>query len=147
MRLCIAVAAACVLAASVASPADKGSPDEAKALLAKAVALVETQGEAKALAAFNDPKGGFVDRDLYVFCFGADNKVTAHVDKSMLGVDAATLKDADGKPIGTDMVAIRAKGEGSLEYKWMNPVTKQAGPKVSYVKKAGAQLCGVGAYK
>jgi signal transduction histidine kinase len=65
----------------------------------------------------------------------------------MLGVDAATLKDADGKPIGTDMVAIRAKGEGSLEYKWMNPVTKQAGPKVSYVKKAGAQLCGVGAYK
>ncbi len=139
--------AACALWGSMAIAGEKGTPAEARALLEKAVALIQGQGEAKALAAFNDAKGGFVDRDLYVFCFGPDNKITAHVDKGMLGVDASTLKDVDGQAIGANMVAVREKGEGTFEYKWKNPVTQAVGPKVSFVKKAGSQVCGVGAYK
>jgi signal transduction histidine kinase len=45
------------------------------------------------------------------------------------------------------MVALAGKGGGSVEYKWENPVTRQVGAKISFLKKAGSQTCGVGAYK
>ena len=41
--------------------------DEAKAMLMKAVAAVKAD-KAKALDMFNKGEGGFLDRDLYVFC-------------------------------------------------------------------------------
>ena len=141
-----ALATVLVLASAAAGAADKGTPDEAKALLEKAVAAVKAD-EAKALAAFTDPKGGFVDRDLYVFCFTADGKITAHGgNPSMVGTDARPNKDPDGKPIGAEMVALAGKG-GTLEYKWTSPVTKQIAPKVTFLKPVGQQTCGVGAYK
>jgi signal transduction histidine kinase len=83
-----------------------------------------------------------------VFCFDKDGKITASgANPAMIGTDARTLKDPDGKAIGTEMFALAAKGGGSIEYKWMNPTTKQVGNKVSFVKPAGTQTCGVGAYK
>ena len=125
----------------------KGTPEEAKALLARAVQAVQKDGEKKALASFSDVKGPFVDRDLYVFCFDAKHKITAHRDPARLGTDVATLKDEDGKAFGNEMIAASAKGEGTVEYKWMNPVSHEVEPKISFVKKAGNQTCGVGAYK
>ena len=130
-----------------ATPGERGTPEEAQALLERAVALVESEGEERALAVFNDRKGPFVDRDLYVFCMGPEYKITAHVDLGMRGVDVATLKDPDGKQIGREMIEIAKRGGGSIEYRWVNPVSKDVEPKVSFLKPAGEQLCGVGAYK
>jgi signal transduction histidine kinase len=140
------MAGAFALSAAAAMAAEKGTPAEAQALLDKAVKAVQTDGK-KALASFNDPKGGFIDRDLYVFCFGPDGKITAHREASRVGTDVAAIKDPDGKEIGKQMLALGAKGEGSVEYKWPNPVTNKVETKVSYIKKAGDQVCGVGAYK
>src|SRR5262245_4764069 len=92
--ICAGVALLC--AAGFAVAAERGSVEEAKALLAKAVKKVETDGSAKAVAAFNDPQGGFRDRDLYVFCFGADGKVTAAATPTLIGNDISSVKDADG---------------------------------------------------
>ena len=47
-----------------------GTPEEAKALLEKAVAAVK-QDKAKAFDMFNKGEGGFKDRDLYVSCANA----------------------------------------------------------------------------
>lgn len=147
MKKALAFAVAGLLASVAAGAGDKGTPEEAKALLDKAVAAVKAD-EGKALAAFNDPKGGFVDRDLYVFCFDKDGKITAQgANPAMLGTDAKTLKDPDGKAIAVEMQALAAKGGGSIEYKWMSPTTKQVATKVSFLKPAGSQTCGVGAYK
>ena len=44
-----------------------GAAAEAKAMLMKAVAAVKAD-KAKALDMFNKGEGGFLDRDLYVFC-------------------------------------------------------------------------------
>ena len=142
-----AICAVVCVAAGWAAGGEKGTAEEAKALLDKAVKTIETQGEVRALAAFNDPKGGFQDRDLYVFCSGPDKKVTAHIDKAMLGTDETTIKDPDGKPVGAEILAAGAKGGGTVEYKWKNPVSGKVETKVSFVKKAGNQVCGVGAYK
>ncbi len=58
--------------------ADFGTPEEAKAMLEKAVAAVK-KDKAKALDMFNKGEGGFKDRDLYVFCANvSDGTLTAH---------------------------------------------------------------------
>jgi len=147
MKKTLMLALAGLLVSGWVGAGEKGTPEEAKALLDKAVKAVQTD-EAKAVTSFNDPKGGYVDRDLYVFCFDKDGKITAHgADKAMIGTDAKTLKDPDGKAIGTEMLALASKGGGSLEYKWKSPTTQQVGTKVSFLKTAGKQTCGVGAYK
>src|SRR5277367_2676555 len=78
-----------------------GTADEAKAMLMKAVAAVKAD-KAKALDMFNKGEGGFLDRDLYVFCGNvSDGKNVALGNpnaKQLIGVDARTLKDATGKP-------------------------------------------------
>ena len=67
--LTIAAASAAVLALSPIAFAQQtgGTADEAKAMLMKAVAAVKAD-KAKALDMFNKGEGGFLDRDLYVFC-------------------------------------------------------------------------------
>jgi len=44
-----------------------GTADEAKAMLTKAVAALKAD-KAKTLDMINKGEGGFLDRDLYVFC-------------------------------------------------------------------------------
>jgi cytochrome c len=127
----------------------RATPAEARAFLDKAVAHYQKVGRAQALKDFNAAKGAFVDRDLYVFCAGPDNKMVAHgADQAQIGVDITTRKDVDGKAFGAEVVRVAGQpGGGSVEYKWMNPVTKQVEAKVSYVRKVGPDICGVGAYK
>jgi signal transduction histidine kinase len=146
MRLA-AFGAVALLAAAGAVAGEKGTPAEAKALLEKAVAKVEKDGADKALAAFNDPAGGFRDRDLYVFCMDGGYKITAHPDAAVRGTDVATMKDSKGKAFGAEMVAAAKKGGGTVEYAWKNPVSGKEEDKVSFLKKAGDVYCGVGAYK
>src|SRR6201997_229654 len=77
--LMIAAASAAVLALSPTAFAQQtgGTADEAKAMLMKAVAAVKAD-KAKALNMFNKGEGGFLDRDLYPFCFNAgDGKILA----------------------------------------------------------------------
>jgi len=77
-------------------------------MLMKAVAAVKAD-KAKALDMFNKGEGGFLDRDLYVFCSNVtDGKAVAIGNpnaKQNLGVDTRTLKDATGKPFGVEIYA------------------------------------------
>ena len=144
---CLTFTLMVLFAAGAALAQEKSTPEEAKALLDKAVAEVQKDGSAKAIAKFNDAKGGFQQDDLYVFCMDSSNKISAHPDTAMRGVDAASLKDANGKAFGVEMVAAAKKGSGSVEYMWKNPESGKVEAKVSFLKKAGDQFCGVGAYK
>jgi hypothetical protein len=156
-KLMIAVTSStAVLALSTMAFAQQyGTADEAKAMLMKAVAAVKAD-KAKALDMFNKGEGGFLDRDLYVFCGNvSDGKAVAIGNpnaKQLLGVDARTLKDATGKPFGAELYAAYQKPEGQItEVTYMFP---RPGPdktpvqKVSLVTRADADLgCGVGYYK
>ena len=57
-----------------------GTAAEAKAMLEKAVAAVKTN-KANALDMFNKGEGGFLDRDLYPYCFNISDE-TEHRDPS-----------------------------------------------------------------
>ena len=144
-----------VLAVSATAFAQQhGTADEAKAMLMKAVAAVKAD-KAKALDMFNKGEGGFLDRDLYVFCDNlSDAKVVAIGNpnaKQLLGTDARTTKDSTGKVFGVELFAAMQKPEGQItEVSYMFP---RPGPdktpvqKVSLVTRAGDLGCGVGYYK
>ena len=144
-----------VLAVSATAFAQQhGTADEAKAMLMKAVAAVKAD-KAKALDMFNKGEGGFLDRDLYVFCDNlSDAKVVAIGNpnaKQLLGTDARTTKDSTGKVFGVELFAGMQKPEGQItEVSYMFPrpgADKTPVQKVSLVTRAGDLGCGVGYYK
>ncbi len=149
-----AASAAVVSITSVAFAQTTGSADEAKAMLMKAVAAVKAD-KAKALDMFNKGEGGFLDRDLYVFCSNvSDGKNVAIGNpnaKQLLGKDVRTLKDAAGKAFGEELYAAMQKPEGEItevSYVFPRPgANKTPVPKVSLVTRAGDIGCGVGYYK
>jgi hypothetical protein len=71
----VAAAAAAVLTLSATAFAqqDHGTADEAKAMLLKAVAALKAD-KAKTLDLINKGEGGFLDRDLYVFCANVSDR-------------------------------------------------------------------------
>ena len=117
-------------------------------MLQKAVAHYNDVGRKQALEDFNSKKAPFGDRDLYVVCIGPDHKIIANGGfPRYVGVSADMLKDADGKSIGkAGWDVATAKGEGSVKYTWVNPVSKKMEPKLTFFQKAGDDVCGVGAY-
>ena len=127
------------------------TPDQAKAFVEKAASYLQAQGKEKALAVFSEPKGEFVDGDLYLFAMDAsDGKLTmlAHgVNKALIGKPQIDVKDAEGKTFNRDMVAMLSKADnGWMTYSWPNPATKKIGVKKSYVAKIGDVIIGAGVY-
>jgi cytochrome c len=127
---------------------ERGTPEEAKAMLQKAVDHYNDVGRKQALADFNAKKAPFGDRDLYVACIGPDHLIVANGGfPSLVGTSADAWKDADGRSLGkAAWDALSSKREGSVAYQWYNPVTRKLEPKVLFVQKAGDDVCGVGAY-
>lgn len=142
---CLAIA----LSASLALyAANRGTPAEAKAMLEKAVAHYKSVGRKQALADFSAKKPPFGDRDLYVVCVSSNHTITANgAFPQYVGTSADMLKDADGKSLGKVIWDTAfAKGEGSVQYRMVNPVTRQVEPKITFFQKVGEDACGVGAY-
>ena len=123
-----------------------GTAAEAKALLEKAVAAVKAD-KTKALADFNSPAGGFRDRDLYVFCSGADGIITAH--PTLKGQQIRDLVDKNGKRLGEAILAAAKEGLYNLvDYMWPRPGADTTPvKKFTFVTMAGDQVCGVGYYR
>ena len=147
-KLLLAAALPILFSAGIAIAAGEyGTPDEAKAMLQKAVAALKAD-KAKALAMFNDGSGGFKDRDLYVYCGGPDGTFTAYINEKLRGASLKGLKDKDGKALGEEIYAVAEPGKfAEVEYKWNRPGAEAIIDKVAYVTKEGDEICAVGYYK
>lgn len=143
----VAVATAAMLIAGSALAAERGTPEEAKALVERAAAHLQAVGTDKAFADFNDQNGAFVDRDLFVFVYSLDGKVVVGgTVPALLGRSALAFKDIDGKEFGKEIMAAAAAGGGWTEYRMSNPATKKPEPKKTYAVKAGDYVVAAGAY-
>jgi hypothetical protein len=135
---------------SATSPAatDRGTPADAQAMLRKAVEHYNDVGRKQALADFTGRKAPFFDRDLYVFCIGPNHIIVANGGfPQFVGNTVDTLRDAEGKAIGKAFWDVASNtGEGSVKYRWINPVSGRTEPKIGFVQKVGEDVCGVGAY-
>ncbi len=126
---------------------ERGTPEQAKALVEKAAAHLLAVGPDKAFADFKDPAGGFQMLDLFVFAYAADGKILPVAGSpALFGRDATTLKDVDGKEFGKEIIAAAQSGGGWVEYRMSNPATKKTERKKTYAVKAGEYTLGAGAY-
>jgi signal transduction histidine kinase len=135
---------------SSALAVDKGSKEEAVAMVKKAVALIKSDGKEKAFAAISDPSNTtFHDRDLYIYVYDLNGVALAHGNNpKMVGKPLIGLKDNEGKPMIKEMVDLaKTKGSGWVDFKWPNPVTKAVEAKSGYVEKVEDMLVGSGIYQ
>ncbi len=144
-----AVIGSLMFAASLGATAgEMGTPDEAKAMSMKAAALVNDKGDG-AFDTFAAEDGGFITKDLYVFCMDLEGKMLSHAKKPNLV--GKNLKDFNkyGDHLFQDMISVASsKGEGWVDYKWPYPGTEEVRQKTSYIiKNDKGFFCGVGAYK
>lgn len=136
--------------ASVPALADeRGTADEAQALVKKAVAQYKAVGREKALASFVDPNGGFQPKDLFLFVQDLKGVMIQHTrNPGFNGKDLAGLKDTDGKLFVAEMAKLATeKGAGWVDYKFVNPATKKIEPKTTYVERVDDIFIGCGIYK
>jgi hypothetical protein len=130
-----------------------GTATEAKAMLMKAVAAVKAD-KAKALDMFAKGEGGFLDRDLYPFCFNAgDGRLHPLANpnaKQLVGQDERTVKDVTGKAYGLELYNAAQKPEGEItevSYMFARPNNPTPVPKVAFVTRVADLACAVGYYK
>lgn len=126
----------------------RSSAEQAEALLRVAVGEARKSPQA-AFAAFNDPKGPYVRQDLYVFAVGLDDARFAAmgVNPALVGTDVGAMRDAAGKPIIAEMIALaRSNGSGVVDYVWRNPTTNKVENKHSRIERVDNYLIGVGYY-
>jgi hypothetical protein len=126
--------------------AQYGTPEEARAMLDRAIAAVK-EDKTKALELFNKGEGGFKNRDLYVFCANAsDGILTAH--PALKGELLTDIKDKKGSPFGQEIMGTASEGKLSeVTYGWPRPGSEELHEKVTYFTKVGDQICCVGYYK
>ncbi len=127
----------------------RSSAEQAQKMLDKAVALMKSSDEASAYKAFNDPQGGFVMNDEYVFVIGLDDgKYRASgASPNLVGVDVREITDAAGTPLFKQMIELaKDKGIGSVDYVWRNPATNAVEKKHTLIRRVDDVLLGVGYY-
>ena len=140
--------AAAMFAGTAALAQEHATAQQAQDLLDKAVAKINADGADKAFAAFDDPKGGFISHELYVFVFSMDGHYKASgANPKLVGSDAHELKDAAGKPLVHDMIELaKTKGAGEVDYVWLNRYDNHVENKHSLVRRVGDYVVGVGYY-
>lgn len=138
-----------VAGAAVAQDAKLGQ-DDAKALTLKAAELIATKGLDDAAKTFNS-EGEFKHGELYVNVIDFTGVWKVYPPRPAgVGQSVINVKDPDGRFIVQDVLAVaKDKGEGWVEYRWLNPATNKIEPKVSYVKRVPGQdlVAYVGVYK
>jgi cytochrome c len=126
----------------------RASAEQARKMLNRASIAVKNDPKS-AFKEFADLGGKYIEDDLYVFVVNMnDMHFRAHgATPRLVGSDASTLADSNGKPIIREMVSlVKKKGQGELDYVWRNPVTKKMEDKHTYVRKVDNFLVGVGYY-
>lgn len=139
------VSAAALAGAAFAQ--ERASAEEAQAMLDQAVQHYQEAGREQALEDFNT-SGEWRDRDLYVYCIGPDDMISAHgANPALIGTPAVELVDIEGMNVGEAVMETgRTEGSGTVDYVWENPVSGEAEQKSAFVEQVGEDVCAVGYY-
>ncbi len=153
MRFLKSLATACLTAVFFTAPAlaqERGTKEEAKAMLDAAFDHIKKVGAEKAYKDFNTDKATWVKKDLYVIAQDEKGVFLVHgVNDKLIGKDMSAVKDGSGKPLSAGLQAMANKGGGWYDYDWPDPVTKKMAAKTTYVRKPpqGEGFIGVGVYR
>ncbi len=129
----------------------RGTPAQAQAMVAKAVALFEEKGLKAAFDRFtNRPGAEFNHLDLYIFVLkdAEGARIVAHAQtRSIIGTNASTLIDPGGLNIGRAILD-KATAKGAwVDYGWKDPLTGKVVPKSSWAVRHKGFIFGCGIHK
>ncbi|WP_256077286.1 cache domain-containing protein [Massilia sp. YIM B04103] len=130
---------------------ERGTADEAVALVKKAIAYYKQHGRDKVAAEVNLRTPLLREKDLYVFIMPLDEgPVIAHGGNAKLvGKRLYDLRDVDGVGFMQKFrdVANSKDGKGWVDYRWPNTVSGKIEPKSTYVERVGDLYFASGIYK
>jgi cytochrome c len=138
-----------VAAVAADNDCSNASPSEARALAHKAAEHLEKLGPEKAFPEFMNPNGDYFPRDLYVFVVDLDGNMWVNgAFPQAIGSNALAAEDNKGRRYIEEMLQIaRARGEGQIEYMWVNPCTGEYTDKLTFFKRVDRFVVAVGAYR
>lgn len=126
------------------------TPKEAEAMVRKGVLYIKSNPRDKAMADITDPKGQFVDRELYLTVYKMDGTALAHgANAKFVGKNLIDLRDGNGKEHIRERLEIaKTKTTFWQDFSFVNPVNKKMEPKQMYCERTDEMLvvCG-GIYK
>lgn len=126
----------------------QGSPEEAVALVERAVEHRRRVGRDAFLRDVTDPAQGFHDRDMYVFALDDTGRYVAFGgNPAKVGSRVQDIAGIDGDGLLAAIVAQAGYEAGWVEYDITNPVTGKVQTKMSYVVQVDAVFVGCGVYK
>lgn len=128
---------------------ERGSADDAVAMVKKVVDDMKKYGKEKVLRDVQAQDPRYRDRDLYVFIGGMDGVTLANGSNPKLaGKNLNGLKDADGKLMQQERLEIaRTKGKGWQDYRWPDPITKEIKKKSTYLERYEDLIINCGIYR
>lgn len=123
--------------------------EQAQALSERAAAHILAAGEKDAFTDFTRRNGGFVEGELFVFCYDRVGLTRANGgNPAFVGRNLLHLKDTDGRaPVALGVKVAFEQGRGWIDFKWPNPATKKIERTSAYVIRTHEVACGVGYYK
>jgi cytochrome c len=125
------------------------SREAAVAFVKKAVAYAKQNGKDKALAAFSNPQGQFVEGELYIVALDMQGVLLADGSKPRLvGKSLLAIKDMNGKAFVRDEIELaKSQGKGWIDFEWVNPVSGKLEPRSSYFERIDDYIVVTGIYK
>ncbi|ARJ67756.1 chemotaxis protein [Magnetospirillum sp. ME-1] len=149
-RRLVLIGLAAALAAAPAIAAERPTREQVQALTLKAAALVAADGMEKAREAFHR-EGEFRFGEIYVNVIDANGTWMIYPPNPRNeGKSVLNVKDSTGKLLVQEIISVaRDKGEGWVEYQWLNPASNRIEPKITYVKAVPGKdlITYIGLYK
>ena len=120
--------------------------DLVRAQVADAVALYEQKGDA-AFTEISDPRGNFIEGDIYVYVLSADGVSLAHAaNPSLVGTDRSDATDSRGELFIQEILAAASEEGAWVSYRRLNPLTEVEELKRAWVVSVDDLVFGSGYY-
>lgn len=125
------------------------SQKKAVNMVSKAELFIKTHGLEKGLEIFQDTSSSFFEGELYIFAYDFSGVCLANGQKpKLVGQNRLDVEDVNGIKYVQKMIELsKTKGEGWVNYQFINPTTKQVEPKRTYFKRVQGKnafiACGI----
>jgi len=127
-----------------------GTPDDAQAMVRKAVDFYRQNGRERFIAECNNPQGQFRRGNLYAFAYDLDMTMRAHpVTPELVGHNLLDKQDRSGSQDFRKEIqdVALSRGSGWVDYPYQNPANGKIEPKTTYVERVDDLIIASGAYQ
>ncbi|MFZ2445699.1 MAG: cache domain-containing protein [Syntrophobacteraceae bacterium] len=113
------------------------SKSDATRWVEKARKFYKSSGKRISFAEFTNPNGAFIEDEMYIFVLNCGGTMLAHgVNEKFVGEEFIDLMDSEGKFFIREIVdTANSKGNGWVDYKWFEPITRKWLNKTVYFEK------------